>query len=339
MAKNDGKIEYAREIIKRYLDLGEKHNIGYSKSYLAQVLLNEHPGVFNDKEHARVYIRMATNAYGESNRIVRDKGKIDLARRFALIESPYSELKDSEPLIIPQQYKNTLVLSDQHSRFYDRRANMVAIDYGVKNGCDSVIINGDFMDFYRESKFDKSAMTVEAFLSEQDWGVEMLRLLQDCFGKVFLKLGNHDARREAYQQRLALKYGEHVNLSSYEEYLDFEGSTVVFVPDYTYIKYGKLYIIHGHEYSGGGIHVAYNRLNKTMVNTLSGHSHITQGFPKTNLAGEVFGSWTTGCLCDLHPRYNPLNNWNLGFARVERDSTGDFEVLNKRIYNGKIMSA
>ena len=78
MAKNDGKIEYAREIIKKYLDLGEKHNIGYSKSYLAQVLLNEHPGVFNDKEHARVYIRMATNAYGESNRIVRDKGKIDL---------------------------------------------------------------------------------------------------------------------------------------------------------------------------------------------------------------------------------------------------------------------
>ena len=65
MAKNDGKIEYAREIIKRYLDLGEKHNIGYSKSYLAQVLLNEYPDVFNDKEHARVYIRLATNARGE----------------------------------------------------------------------------------------------------------------------------------------------------------------------------------------------------------------------------------------------------------------------------------
>ena len=40
------KIEYAREIIKRYLDLGEKHNIGYSKSYLAQVLLNEYPDAF-----------------------------------------------------------------------------------------------------------------------------------------------------------------------------------------------------------------------------------------------------------------------------------------------------
>jgi predicted phosphodiesterase len=335
MAAKNGKIDVAREYIEKYIQLGIKHNRGYSKKYIATVLSEDRPDLFKNIEDARTFVRAATNTKG-----FRDHSKAgeDLARRFALIESPYSELKDSEPLIIPKQYKNTLVLSDQHSRFYDRRANMVAIDYGVKNGCDSVIINGDFMDFYRESKFDKSAMTVEAFLSEQDWGVEMLRLLQDCFGKVFLKLGNHDARREAYQQRLALKYGEYVNLSSYEEYLDFEGSTVVFVPDYTYIKYGKLYIIHGHEYSGGGIHVAYNRLNKTMVNTLSGHSHITQGFPKTNLAGEVFGSWTTGCLCDLHPRYNPLNNWNLGFARVERDSTGDFEVLNKRIYNGKIMS-
>ena len=335
MAAKNGKIDVAREYIEKYIQLGIKHNRGYSKKYIATVLSEDHPDLFKNIEDARTFVRAATNTKG-----FRDHSKAgeDLARRFALIESPYSELKDSEPLIIPKQYKNTLVLSDQHSRFYDRRANMVAIDYGVKNGCDSVIINGDFMDFYRESKFDKSAMTVEAFLSEQDWGVEMLRLLQDCFGKVFLKLGNHDARREAYQQRLALKYGEYVNLSSYEEYLDFEGSTVVFVPDYTYMKYGKLYIIHGHEYSGGGIHVAYNRLNKTMVNTLSGHSHITQGFPKTNLTGEVFGSWTTGCLCDLHPRYNPLNNWNLGFARVERDSTGDFEVLNKRIYNGKIMS-
>ena len=63
MAKSDGKIEYAREIIKRYLDLGERHNIGYSKSYLAGVLLNEHPDLFHNKEHARTYIRLATNAH------------------------------------------------------------------------------------------------------------------------------------------------------------------------------------------------------------------------------------------------------------------------------------
>ena len=97
---------------------------------------------------------------------------------------------------------------------------------------------------------------------------------------MFLKLGNHDARREAYQQRLALKYGEYVNLSSYEEYLDFEGSTVVFVPDYTYIKYGKLYIIHGHDIPEA-VYAQNRSTNKTMVNMLSGHSHITQGFPKT----------------------------------------------------------
>jgi len=37
-----------------------------------------------------------------------------------------------------------------------------------------------------------------------------------------------------------------------------------------------------------------------------------------------------------HPRYMPLNKWNIGFAKVETDNEGRFEVSNYRIVDGRI---
>ena len=97
-------------------------------------------------------------------------------------------------------------------------------------------------------------------------------------------------------------------------------------------------IIHGHEYQGGGgIHVAYNRMNKAMDNVISGHSHVTQNSVKKSLSGKFYGSWTVGCLCSLSPRYAPKNNWNHGFVIVERDADGEFVVDNRMIIDGKIV--
>ena len=336
---NNGNIAIAREVVARYIELGEKYNRGYSKRFMADVLFNENPDKFKDVEHARHFIRMATNAAGETHRIRKDSAKLDLVKRFALIESPYEELPNPEPFIIPQQYTKGLLLFDIHSKFYDRPATMMAIENGVKHGCNFCLIGGDFMDFYGQSRFSKSALTIEAFYEEQEWGIEMLKLLQDCFGKVFLKKGNHDIRRETHHEEMALRCPDMLSICSYEDYLMFDSSTVEIIEDYRTVIFGKANIIHGHELDGtiGSIHVAYNRLNRAMNNLISGHSHFTQNVSRTDINGDLFASWVVGCLCNLHPRYNPNNRWNNGFARIERDSTGDFEMLNKRIHRGKIL--
>ena len=337
---NNGKIAIARDVLARYIELGEKYNRGYSKKFMARVLFSENPDKFKDEEHARVFIRMATNAFGEKHRIQKDTAKLDLIKRFSIIESPYEELANPEPYVMLPQYKNTLIINDLHSRFYDRKATMMAIEYGVNHSCDSVIINGDFMDCYAFSKFDKSALTLDAFYDEREWGIEMLKLLQDCFGKVVLKKGNHDVRREMYYERLAVRNSEIIELCSYNDYLAFDNSNVDFVEDYRHIIYGKANILHGHEMEGGnGIHVAYNRLNRAMDNIISGHSHIAQSSVRPDINGNLFASWVVGCLCNLHPRYNPQNKWIHGFARIQKDSTGDFEMLNRLIYRGKTMPA
>mgnify|MGYP001179297439 FL=1 len=329
MAAKNGKIDVAREYIEKYIQLGIKHNRGYSKKYIATVLSEDHPDLFKNIEDARTFVRAATNTKG-----FRDHSKAgeDLARRMSLIGQPYLELEKQGPFVIPRQYKRPLIIADLHSKFYDRKAVGLAIEYGLKTNCDSVIIDGDFMDFYVESKFDRSALTLKGFEDEQEWGVDMLQLLQDCFGKVFLKKGNHDIRRENLHQQLAVKYPSILEMSDYADYLFFDGSTVDVIEDYQKIIFGKLNIIHGHEFPGGGIHIAYNRLNKAMDNILSAHSHITKHDSRCDINGNMFGSWVLGCMCNLHPRYSPSNGWNQGFARAEIvNDDGEFEVHNRRI--------
>jgi hypothetical protein len=190
------------------------------------------------------------------------------------------------------------------------------------------------MDFYGSSHFDKDPSIIKYFEDEREWGQDTLKLLQDCFGYVVLKKGNHDIRREKKIQQLAIQHEEIRGLETYADYLRYDRSNVQIVEDYNYIKYGKLYIFHGHEYQGGGgKHVAFNRLNKAMKHILSAHSHVSTDYKMKTIDQDVLISCTVGCLCNLHPRYNPLNNWSQGFAIVEREEDGTFEINNKVIIN------
>lgn len=326
------KAGLARDIVKEYIEIGLKNNTSYSKKFISTVLQSRHPDLFKSVEDARDVVRAVLGAAGKRGRT---SVMPNLKEDFALMEQPIVEC-DKAPYIVPKQYKRALVLSDIHSRFYDRQALETAIDYGLKKNADICIINGDLLDFYGQSKFDKNPLILAQFLSERDFAIDLLELLQKYFGKVVYKKGNHDIRRERYIQLKMAEIPEAEGLLSISDYVFFNGSTVDVVEDYNIIEFGKLNILHGHEYYGGGIHVAYTRLNKAMDNILSGHSHVTQTSLKKTIKDEFYGSWTTGCLCDLSPRYNPYNNWTNGFAFVERDDKGEFIVENKQIIKGKV---
>ena len=204
------------------------------------------------------------------------------------------------PFTIPSSYKKTLWIADLHSRFCDKKALEIAVEEAIKKSCDSVVINGDFMDFYGFSRFDKSPSIKIHFEEEREWGQDILSLLQDIFGYVVLKKGNHDTRREKYISKISESAPELEGLALYEDYLRFNFSRINFVEDYNHICYGNLNGIHGHEYQGGGgIHVAYQRFNKALSNVISAHSHKSQTIIRQNISGDFYGSWTIGCLCSL----------------------------------------
>jgi predicted phosphodiesterase len=325
------KTDLARAIVREYIELGIKHQRGYSKRFIATDLQSKHPDVFKDVEEARSCVRRVTGAKGRKVKMDRQ-----LEEDFALLENPMVEC-ELKPFVVPIQYKKSFIINDIHSKFHDRKALEVAVNHASKQNCDIVIINGDLFDFYQFSRFDKNNRIRSEFFSEREWVQDFLLLLQKTFGKVVFKKGNHDLRREQFIQKLSGDMPELQGLESISDYVMFDGSTVEVVEDYNIIEFGKLNLIHGHEYQGGGgIHVAYNRLNKAMDNIMSGHSHVTQSNMKKTITGKYYGSWAVGCMCSLSPRYVPQNNWNHGFAIVERDSTGDFVVDNRRIIDGRI---
>lgn len=327
------KTDFTREYLKKYIELHKKNSNSFSKNFIAKILAAEHPEIYKDKEDARYHIRSALKQAGTSGSVKKSEW---LLEQWAFISEPIHEL-NYKPFVVPKAYNHALITADWHGLFYDRKAVDAAINYGLKKKCNCCIIDGDFLDCYQFSKFDKSNRIAERFWEEREWGIDILKLLQDCFGYVIYKQGNHELRREKCIEQLPAKFSDLIELSKYEDYLRFDGSNVQFVEDYNIVQFGKLNIYHGHEMQGGGgIHVAYNRLNKVFDHSLSAHSHVKQESSKTTITGEVFGSWTLGCLCNLHPRYNPINNWCHGVADVEIEDDGMFLVENKRIIDGRI---
>jgi len=84
----------------------------------------------------------------------------------------------------------------------------------------------------------------------------------------------------------------------------------------------KLNVIHGHEFNNGGM--VSNPVNPARgyflrgsgVHVIGSHYHQSSQHSQKNLEQNVTSTWSTGCLCDLHPDYRPANSWNHGFAIV-----------------------
>ena len=97
---------------------------------------------------------------------------------------------------------------------------------------------------------------------------------------------------------------------------------------------GKLPVLHGHEIRN--IQRTVNPARGLFLRAKSwaacSHCHTTSEHTTRDINGQVITTWSFGCLCDLQPEYNPFgNDWNWGFALVNVNDDGGFEVENKRI--------
>ena len=105
------------------------------------------------------------------------------------------------------------------------------------------------------------------------------------------------------------------------------------------IRLGKLNVIHGHEYRfsiSNPVNPARGFFLRTKTHVLGSHFHQPSHHSETNLEGCMISAWSTGCLCNVHPEYSPINNWGQGFAFVVVDKEGAFRVENLRIVGGKV---
>jgi predicted phosphodiesterase len=318
----------AKEIAREYC---EKYPSGTNAS-VSRRLFKDHSERFTTLNAAALAVRRARGQQGAKNR----KYATDPKEKKPSGWVPSCPPTSAEPwLPVELGPGRVLSLSDIHIPYHCPEAVESAVSFGRTLKPDTVLLNGDTADFYRISRFQhdpkKRTLAEEVALVR-----EFLAWLRGQFkdSRIIYKLGNHDARWNSY---IWAKAPELVGIDQAEihQALHFADYGIERVDDNP-IYAGDLIILHGHELGGGAyspVSAARTVYNKTKCSTLVGHWHqVSSNFDPDMKRREVM-TWSQGCLCDRSPEYSRVNRWGWGFAWVESESDGQFQVHNCHLSN------
>jgi predicted phosphodiesterase len=306
---------------------------------LARIMYKENKEVFNNLERARASLRYIEGKQGKNNltkKVEQSEFFMSEERSKNPWKLPESEEAKYEPFII--KAKRLAVLSDIHVPYHSIEALTAAFDKISEEKPDAILLNGDTIDMYSLSRFQKDPRK-RSVAHELEAVNEFLDLLQKFGAKIYYKLGNHDERYEHY---LMHKAPELLGIPEFkfENLLKAKERGMDVIGEKRIIKANKLNIIHGHEYPSvfSPVNIARGLYMKGKVSAMQGHNHQTSEHTETDMNGEIVTTWSLGCLCELNPAYMPLNKWSHGMAIVDlSDNRKDFQVRNYRIYKGKVL--
>lgn len=159
---------------------------------------------------------------------------------------PDSEEKIREPYILPVADNNILLISDLHIPYHNIKAITLALDYGKENKVNTIIINGDLMDFYQMSRFEKDPRK-RSIKFEFDSTKAFLVILREAFpnAQIYWLKGNHDVRYEHWLMSKAPEVFDDPYFQM-EERLRLNEQRIHLIGDKILVKAGKLHIHHGH---------------------------------------------------------------------------------------------
>lgn len=341
--KRTPKRDYRHSMVVEYCEDNPK----MPTATLARMILKNHPLDFSTVDSLRSRIRTIRNEHSEAANkkenahLKRTEKQKHMAQSnqdwHDLPETDYTEI---EPYEIPKGNNRILVLSDVHVPYHDPKAIVLATEYAKKHLNPNVIyLNGDIMDVYQASRFVKDRR-LRDLAGELELTKQFLDYINKQFPKAkkYYKMGNHEDRWEIYLKSHApallgideFKLGVLLRLGE-------KGYQVIDSKQFTYA--GKLNILHGHEVFagfGGQVNPARTIFTRAKASTLIGHHHRTSEHNEKDIRGNIITTFSAGCLCGLRPEYMPHNNWNTGFAFVEIDKDGGFQLDNLRIINGKV---
>lgn len=309
---------------------------GASTRSLARLLYSEFEDHYNSCDSARTVIRKVR---GQTEGNYTDQQSYSKRENHMLeIPEPKKHFGDWKPQRL--KARKVLVLSDIHLPYHDKAALELAVKHGLDEGVDAVLFNGDLMDYYGISRWNKDPRQRD-FKSEIEVGREMLHFFRETFKgcQLWWKLGNHEERWESYM------YNHAPDLLGIEEFeirhwSHADRHNVKVIGDMQPVQINKLNVLHGHEYRfsiSNPVNPARGIYLRAKVPTLMGHLHQTSEHTESDLNAKMTTCWSSGCLCDLRPCYSPLNKWNHGFAVVDTTGEDDYAVHNHRIYRGRIL--
>jgi predicted phosphodiesterase len=305
---------------------------------LARIMAKENPLLFSGVEAARSALRYIEFKIGKPT--PKKLALMGPERPRAPYNIPESSRADRKPFLLPESCNNILLISDLHIPYHDVKAIEIALDYGLDNDINCIFINGDLIDFHMLSKFDKDPRK-RSVKYELDTAKEVLRIFRRTFPEaaIYWLKGNHCVR---YEKWLMTKVYEIFDDEYYhlEQRLRLNEEGVVIIDDKIHVKAGNLSITHGHHLMRGffsPVNSSRGAWMKAKQSVIIGHVHRHSSHTEVNMDGDVTGTWSTGCLCELKPDYNPLvSNYQHGFAHIKVFQNKKVQVRNFQIQDYKI---
>lgn len=330
------KVDIAREYRQKFPDMPTMK--------LARIMYKGNELVFKSVEQCRDKLRYIEGKVGK-NKLNKTVKNTEFYMTNARPKNPYnlpeSHQEAREPFILPKGCNNILLISDLHVPYHDINAITLALDYGIENKVNTILINGDLIDNHQISRFESDPRK-RSVKQEFDATKQFLVSLRAAFpdAQIYWVKGNHCVRWEKF---LLMKVREIWDdpYFTLEERLRLNEEKVHMIDDKTLIKAGKLSITHGHHIFKGvfaPVNPARGAFLRAKQSVIVGHLHRASYHPEVDLDGKVIGCWSTGCLCELKPDYSPMvSNSQHGFAHIIVENNGDYTVKNYQIINGKIL--
>ena len=227
-----------------------------------------------------------------------------------------------------------IIISDIHFPNQDDKAIKCVFDFIKNHPVDTVIMNGDIVDFFDVSSFDKDPQRMFSLQTELDMAENFFKKLRKLLpeAEMYFIKGNHEDRMERYLQ----KHSELFTLKALKipTLLQLEKFNIHYKPKG--FKFGSLKIIHGDIVRKFSSYTARGELEKHDSSGISGHTH--RGGAYYYRTPDRYLAWYESfCLCNVHPFYVDEPNWQQGFlyGYIDKDS---FAVTPIPIVDGRIKS-
>jgi len=163
------------EIVKEYLKKYPKLPV----LTLAKKIYADYPLHYNDVESVRQIVKYHAGLAGGKSRRNADP---EVQRPITYNYAPFNDIPKSyksgpNDFVLPNDANHILALSDVHFPYHDEEALGAAIQYGMDQKVNTIILNGDILDFYQLSRFDKdpSKPKMQVELEQGRWFMKALR--------------------------------------------------------------------------------------------------------------------------------------------------------------------
>ena len=313
------------EIVFEYL---EKFPEAPSKT-LARKIYAENTAFFNSFEVTYSRVRYYRGQLGKRQRNIMNNNvnnkfikELKIKVMHNKLTLPESHTKTRSQFTFPSGCKRLGVFGDVHIPFHDNTALETMFTKFEEENVDSLLINGDLLDFYQLSFHEKDPRMVH-FKDEIEAGKQFLDYCRSRFPNIpiYYITGNHENRFERY---LRIKASELLDMDEFrlDVLLHVAEYKIEFIPFRSKVVFGDYTIEHGDKIPGaGGVVPARTLLMRLKSNSIVNHFHkSSESSQRVYGVGEptTIKAYSLGCMCDLAPEYMEINEWNHGFAILKR---------------------